>query len=55
MIFIIVVPIVFFIVFFIAVLLLKPRCPECGCPMFDIDVCDGHIVYKCSRCGKEWI
>lgn len=51
MIFIIVVP----IVFFIAVLLLKPRCPECGSTMFDIDVCDGHIVYICRKCGKEWI
>lgn len=51
MIFIIVVP----IIFFIAVLLLKPRCPECGSPMFDIDVSDGRIVYRCSYCGKEWI
>lgn len=47
--------IILLFIFFTVILLIKPRCPECGGTMYDIDVHNGHIVYKCNCCGKEWI
>lgn len=45
------------LVFFIVVLFIKPRCPDCGDKMdnIDIDICHDCTVYKCGKCGKEWI
>lgn len=42
-------------IFFTVILLMKPRCPKCGGTMYDIDIHNGHIVYKCNCCGEEWI
>ena len=43
------------LVFFVAVLLIKPKCPDCGGKMDDVDIHHGRTVYKCRKCGKEWI
>lgn len=43
------------LVFFVAVLTIKPKCPDCGGKMRDINIHHGRIVYKCEKCGKEWI
>ena len=47
--------IILLFIFFTIILLIKPRCPECGGTMYDIDVHNGRIVYKCNYCGEEWI
>lgn len=46
---------VMLLVFFVAVLIIKPKCPDCGGKMDDVDVYHGHLVYKCRECGKEFI
>ena len=46
---------VFFVEFFIVILFTKPRCPDCGGKMDDVDLHDDRTVYKCRKCGKEWI
>ena len=43
--------IILLFIFFTVILLIKPRCPECGGTMYDIDVHNGRIVYKCNCCG----
>ena len=50
MIFIVVMLLVFSIATFI-----KPKCPDCGGKMDDVDLYNDHAVYKCRDCGKEWI
>ena len=47
--------IILLFIFFTVILLMKPRCPKCGSTMYDIDIHNGHIVYKCNCCGEEWI
>lgn len=47
--------IVMFLVFFILMVCIKPKCPDCNGKMDDIDLYDDHMVYKCKNCGKEWI
>lgn len=37
--------------------LLKPKCPDCG-GIMDYELHDMTIdkpVYKCRKCGKEWV
>lgn len=46
---------VMLLVFFIAMLFIKPKCPDCGGQLDDVDLHDDHTVYKCRKCGKEWI
>lgn len=37
--------------------LFSPHCEDCGERMknefFDMEI--DHMVYKCEKCGKEWI
>lgn len=47
--------VVMLLVFFTVLLLIRPRCPDCGGKMTDVNVCHEHIVYKCIKCGEEWI
>lgn len=46
---------VMLLVFFVAVLFIKPKCPDCGSKMDDIDIYHGKTVFRCRNCGKEWI
>lgn len=47
--------IVTLLVFIIAALFIKPKCPDCGGELDDVDTHDDRTVYKCRNCGKEWI
>lgn len=40
-----------FLVFFVAMLLIKPKCPDCNGKMDGVDLYDDPIVYKCKNCG----
>lgn len=33
------------------------HCPECNARMKSeyLDMTIDHVVYKCTKCGKEWI
>lgn len=43
------------LVLFVVIMIIKPNCPDCGGKMDDIDIHHGKAVYKCRKCGKEWI
>ena len=50
--------VVMFLVFFILIICVKPKCPYCGGNMYyeEYDVACDRDIYKCSRCGEEeWI
>lgn len=38
-------------IFLVAMLLIKPKCPDCNGKMDDIYLYDDHMVYKCKNCG----
>lgn len=47
--------VIMLLVLFIAALIIKPKCPDCGGKMDDVYVHDDNTVYKCRNCGEEWI
>lgn len=46
-----------FLVLFIAIFFIKPKCPDCGGDMYyeEYDVACDRDIYKCKKCGEEWI
>lgn len=46
-----------FLVFFITMLFIKPKCPDCNGNLYyeEYDVACDRDIYKCNNCGKEWI
>ena len=44
-----------FLVLLFSFIFLKIKCPKCGGRMDDVGLCDGHTVYRCRKCGEEYI